>query len=100
MILWAEKIAHPTWLNIVKHRMKTLPSIPIFIALVQIFALIHLYITYENEHAHIPVAFIELNILSIFNALFVFIFIYFYIKNKFSLSFFGGYRFYCHYSLY
>ncbi len=48
--------------------------IPATVILLQIVSFIHLYyITNNNEHAHLPVTFIELVALSIVNLLFLFL---------------------------
>ncbi len=47
--------------------------IPVTVVLLQIVSFIHLYITNNNAHAHIPVTFIELVALSIVNLLFLFL---------------------------
>jgi len=49
--------------------MNKLLSIPIIILIIQIISFIHLYMTYKKENAHVPEAFIELNILAILNVI-------------------------------
>lgn len=49
--------------------MSKLRSIPIIISVLQIISFMHLYFTYKNENAHVPIAFIELNILAIINVI-------------------------------
>jgi len=50
---------------------KTLVVIPILVFLLQLYSFAQVYISYESQHAHIPSAFVELNILVAFNILFL-----------------------------
>ncbi|UIR56785.1 hypothetical protein LZQ00_02965 [Sphingobacterium sp. SRCM116780] len=47
--------------------MEKLKAVPAVIIVIQLISIIHLFYTYRYEDSHIPVAFIELNILAVIN---------------------------------
>jgi len=63
--------------------MFVLKVLPILIFLLQVISIVHLYTVYKTENAHVPMAFIELNIIVLINIV-IFICIYFFL-HKFQL---------------
>ena len=45
-----------------------------------------MYITYKNEHAHIPATLIELSVLSAINIVFLFLVAIFYLRKRLELT--------------
>ena len=60
--------------------MFVLKILPILIFVLQLASVVHLYIINKTENAHVPVVFIELNIIVIVNII-VFLTIYFFIHK-------------------
>ena len=59
---------------------------PLTSIFLQMLSFIHLYITYKNEHAHIPATLIELSVLSVINIVFLFLVAIFYLRKRLELT--------------